>query len=238
MIFDRREIKQRAREIILGARPRVLVAGVLFVALGAVAGFLSNRLTGVSMEELARYQEYLLEGSTEYAMAVWRDAMPSPAAQLIDAALQIAVLIVGVGFTVFLFNTVRQTGAVYGNLLDGFGPYIRVVLLQMVVAVLVGLWALLLIVPGVVAYYRYSMAVFIMLDHPDYGILQCIRESKRMTAGYKQQLFTLDLSLLGYVLLCMVPVAGYAVQVWYTPYRETSYILFYEKLRAGESREE
>ena len=149
--------------------------------------------------------------------------------------LQIAVLIVGVGFTVFLFNTVRQTGAVYGNLLDGFGPYLRVVLLQLAVALLVGLWALLLFVPGVVAYYRCSMAVYIMLDHPEYGVMQCIRESKRMTAGYKMQLFTLDLSMLGYALLCMLPVAGYAVQVWYTPYRETSFILFYEKLRAAEA---
>ena len=231
MIIDRPQLKQRARGIIQSSNPKVIYASIIFVALSALTGFLSSRLTGVSFNTLQRYQEYLMEGSMDYAASYLLSQAPAPAAQLIDSALQIVMLIVGVGFTVFVFNTVRGTGAVYGNLLDGFGPYIRVVLLNVVTALFAALWSLLLVVPGIVAAYSYSMASYLMLDHPDWGILQCIRESKRLTKGYKGQLFALDLSFLGYILLSAIPVVGYIAQVWLQPYRETSRILFYDTLR-------
>ncbi len=231
MDINRAQIKQTARDIIRQSNPKVLYASAFFVALTALVSFLSTRLTGVSLDQLNNYMRYVQEGSFNYAMSALNEIRPSSTAQLISTALDVIQLIVSVGFTVFLFNTVRRTGAVYGNLLDGFGPYIRVVVLQIVVGVFIALWSLLFIIPGIVAAYRYSMAKYIMLDHPDYSIMQCIRASKQMTNGYKGKLFALDLSLLGYMLLSLIPYLGYLARVWFLPYRETSYILYYEKLR-------
>ncbi len=40
-------------------------------------------------------------------------------------------------------------------------------------------------VPGIIASYRYRMAVFILLDNPECGALQAIRMSKDMMKGIK-----------------------------------------------------
>ena len=74
-----------------------------------------------------------------------------------------------------------------------------------------------------------------MIDHPELSAMDCIRESKRMTYGYKSQLFQLDLSFILWLLLSGMPVIGYAVQVYLTPYMETARALYYERIRGPEN---
>ena len=107
----------------------------------------------------------------------------------------------------------------------------RLLWLLILEALFVMLWSCLFVVPGIVAAYRYSLAVYIMIDHPELSAMDCIRESKRMTYGYKAQLFKLDLSFILWLLLSSLPVVGYAVQVILTPYMETSKVLYYEQIR-------
>lgn len=77
------------------------------------------------------------------------------------------------------------------------------------------LWSLLLIIPGIIAAYRYRMALYLLLDNPNMSVYQCIRESKRMMVGHKAELFVLDLSFLGWYILSAVPF----VSIWVTPIR-------------------
>ncbi|MBQ9250678.1 MAG: DUF975 family protein [Oscillospiraceae bacterium] len=231
MKMKRPELKRQAREIIRQSNRKVIYASIIFVAVTALCSYLSSKLTGVSYEQFARYMQYMNEGSVNYALSALNEMQPSTGAQLIATALEIMELFIGVGFTVYIFNTVRGLGAVYGNLLDGFGPNIRLVILRLVMGVFIALWSLLFFFPGIVAAYRYSMAPYIMLEHPDYSIMDCIRASKQMTRGYKGQLFVLDLSFLGYIILSGIPFLGYIVRVWYQPYHEISYLLFYDKLK-------
>lgn len=230
MQFNRPMLKAQARGLIATAVPRVLYASLIYTLLSALVSYLSTRLVGVSMDVVNRLSQYLSEGRYDYALRLYESIRPSPAAWLIDLALQLAITVVSAGFILFLLNTVRGTGAVYANLLDGFGMFFRVILLEIVTAVLVTLWSLLLVVPGIIAAYRYSMALYILLDHPEYGVMDCIRESKRITQGYKWELFILDLSFLGWALLAGLPVAGWLVQLWFTPYISLTRILYYERL--------
>jgi len=48
--------------------------------------------------------------------------------------------------------------------------------------------------------------------------------------GHKQELFRLDLSLIGWLLLGMIPYAGYLAQIWTVPYIGMIRALYYEKL--------
>ena len=45
------------------------------------------------------------------------------------------------------------------------------------------------------------MAVYILVENPNKGIMQCINESKELTQGYKMDLFILQLSFIGWALL-------------------------------------
>jgi uncharacterized membrane protein len=71
------------------------------------------------------------------------------------------------------------------------------------------------------------MAMYIFFDDPEKGALECIRESKAMTCGYKGKLFVLDLSFIGWAILSIIPL----VSIYTTPYMSTTKANYYRALR-------
>lgn len=230
MVIDRVQQKQRAKEVIRVTKPSMLLAGLIFVLLSMLVSWLSLRLTGVDSDTAMKLMNSLNEGNTDAAMAIMSRSMPGTGASLIDLLLQIALSIVGVGFSLFVLNSVRQTGPDLGNLLDGFGMMPRLLFLLILEYIYILLWSLLFLVPGIIAAYRYSFAVYIMLDHPEYSASECIQKSKEMTSGYKWQLFILDLSFILWVIASAIPGIGYLIEIYYTPYRETVKVFYYETI--------
>ena len=231
MTIDRPAIKRNAKEIIRASKPSLITAGLIFTLLAALINFLSLRLTGVAYDDMVGILQASSEGRTEAAMQLMSHAMPGPGESLIDALLHLALSVVSVGFTIFTLNSIRKNSPDFGNLLDGFGMMPRLLWLLILEALFVMLWSFLFVIPGIIAAYRYSLAVYIMIDHPEFSAMDCIRESKRMTYGFKFELFKLDLSFILWLLLCSLPVVGYAVQIFLTPYMETARALYYERIR-------
>ena len=231
MSIDRPATKQRAKEIIRTSQPNMVLAGMIVVLLGALIGYLSLRLTGIDSKSIMKALEAANAGRTEQALAVLSKSSPGAGESLLDVLLRFAMSIVGIGFSFFVMNSVRKTGAVLANLLDGFAFMPRALLLLILEYIFIVLWSMLFLIPGIIAAYRYSFAVYLMIDHPEYSAMDCIRESKRMTNGYKGQLFILDLSFILWQLLSALPIVGYAAQMVLMPYRETSKFLYYEQIR-------
>jgi len=63
------------------------------------------------------------------------------------------------------------------------------------------LWFLLLIIPGVIKMYAYSMVPYILADNPNIGYKRAVELSERMTYGHKFSMWVLDLSFIGWYLL-------------------------------------
>ncbi|MBQ6316349.1 MAG: DUF975 family protein [Oscillospiraceae bacterium] len=232
MIIDRTAVKLQAKQLIRESQPSMLTAALLYTLLTALIGWLSLRLTGVDTNTMNEMLQLASEGNSEAVMELMTKATPSAGASLIDSLLRLAMAVVGVGFSLFVMNSVRRSQPALGNLLDGFGMFPRVLFLIILQIVLIFLWSLLLVIPGIVAAYRYSFAVYVMIDHPEMSAMDCLRESKRLTTGYKRQLFLLDLSFILWFLLTMIPIVGYIAQVYVTPYMESARVLYYEQIRA------
>ena len=209
----------------------MITAGLIFTLLGVLISYLSLRLTGMDYETMTRIMQASSEGRSEAAMQLLMRSVPGTGETLIDLLLHLALSVVSVGFTLFTLNTIRGNAPVYGNLLDGFGMMPRLLWLLILESLFIVLWSLLFVIPGIIAAYRYSLAVYVMIDHPELGAMDCLRESKRLTTGYKSQLFLLDLSFILWLLLSSLPVIGFAVQVYLTPYMETAKALYYEQIR-------
>ncbi|MBR3238895.1 MAG: DUF975 family protein, partial [Oscillospiraceae bacterium] len=232
MIIDRTAAKLQAKQLIRESQPSMLTAALLYTLLTALIGWLSLRLTGVDTNTMNEMLQLASEGNSEAVMEMMTKATPSAGASLIDSLLRLAMAVVGVGFSLFVMNSVRRSQPAIGNLLDGFGMFPRVLFLIILQIVLIFLWSLLLVIPGIIAAYRYSFAVYVMIDHPEMSAMDCLRESKRLTTGYKRQLFLLDLSFIVWFLLTMIPIVGYIAQVYVTPYMESARVLYYEQIRA------
>ena len=86
--------------------------------------------------------------------------------------------------------------------------YKGIVLTMLLRAVQNFLWALLLIIPGIVKAYAYRMVPYILADNPNIGASRAIELSNRMTQGHKFDIFVLDLSFIGWYLLGSLVVIG------------------------------
>lgn len=97
-------------------------------------------------------------------------------------------------------------------------------------------WTILLGVTAVIAVVvslRYALAVYILHDNPDSGIMQVMRLSDKMMRGRRWKLFLLHLSFIGWAVLCLLTLGiGYLFLV---PYIQTSVATFYEELRRVEA---
>ena len=235
MPIERSALKRRAHEIIVSSNPRVITVGLLYLVIIIVLQNLGSSVLSVniSQSEAMNYLNYAADGNYESALKYAENMQPPNTAYLIDFLLRQIRGIVAAGFIIFLLNTIRNNKPCFGNLLDGFGIWFKVILLNVVTSLICALWALLLVVPGIIAAYRYSQALYLLIDDPRKGVMQCLRESKALMAGHKMELFTLDLSFLGWYLLGLIPYVGYAVRVWATPYIATTKALYYEQLRGN-----
>ncbi len=235
MPLSNAELKGRAKGLIAGSKPNVILVGAIFILLSLLFSVLSSRISLVRMtvENLERYYSYLESESPQHALAFFQTLLPTPTEQLISWLLNLVLSVVGVGWVIFLLNTLRGAGPSYGNLLDGFGFFFRIILLNILTGLFIALWSLLLIVPGIIASYRYRLATYLLIDHPEYSVMDCIRQSKALMAGHKGELFLLDLSFIGWSLLMELPYVGYAVMLWALPYMDMTYALYYEARRAA-----
>lgn len=79
--------------------------------------------------------------------------------------------------------------------------YAGIVKTMLLTDIYIFLWSLLLIIPGIVKSYSYSMVPYILADNPNIGIKKAIALSNEMTMGHKFDMFVLDLSFIGWYLL-------------------------------------
>jgi len=90
-------------------------------------------------------------------------------------------------------------------------------------------WSLLLFIPGIIASYRYRMALYIALDNPSISGLDAIRQSKEMMKGHKWELFVLDLSFIGWYFLCGLTFG--ILSFYVIPYMGVTVANFYNSLK-------
>lgn len=113
---------------------------------------------------------------------------------------------------------------------NGWGCYFNLVCTQLLMCLFVFLWSLLLIVPGIMKAFSYSMVYFILLDHPEYSSRQLLRKSSEMMYGHRMELFVLYLRFIPWVLLGII-TCGIAF-LWVGPYVTAAFSEFYLQLKA------
>ena len=97
-------------------------------------------------------------------------------------------------------NSVNDLFSQFKRFADGF-------ISRLLRTLFIFLWALLLVIPGIVKSYAYRMTPYIMNDFPELTPSQCIDFSKKLMNGYKGELFLLELSFLGWGFLTAIPMS-------------------------------
>ena len=135
-----------------------------------------------------------------------------------------------------LFNTLNRllvngdADLVRGMFNSALTKYWRTVLASLLQFVFIFLWSLLLIVPGIIKAFSYSMTWFILEDEPELSPNKAIELSMAMMKGHKFDLFYLYLSFIGWGILSLFTL-GIGL-LWLTPYMNTSVAAFYQDVKA------
>lgn len=116
--------------------------------------------------------------------------------------------------------------SLYKEGIDNYGSYLVTGVLVNVFTVL---WSLLFVVPGIIKALAYSQANYVIHDNPRLKGKEAIEISKRMTNGFKGDLFSMYLSFIGWYIL--VGLTGGILSIYVTPYVETTAAMYYENLK-------
>lgn len=134
------------------------------------------------------------------------------------------------GYHAFWLAQIRCQKPELDKLFEGFRKCLmNSIAVFLLIKVFTFLWGLLFVIPGIIKGYSYAMAPYILADNPGMGVLEAIDTSRNIMEGNKWRLFCLDLSFIGWHILCMFTMGlGYLLL---TPYMQTARAQFYEAVR-------
>lgn len=136
-------------------------------------------------------------------------------------------------------NRAKNTEEVnFNRIFDGFSEdYLSTLVLGLLSSLFIALWSLLLIIPGIIKSYSYSMAFFIQQEQPNKNWKYNIDQSRRLMNGKKWKLFCLDFSFIGWYLLGFLCL-GVGI-LFVIPYHQMARANFFlEVYYAGENQED
>lgn len=207
----------RAKELRAQARAALRGKWGVAVAVGFVATLLNGGL-GISNSGSAGTEGYLDFATHDFWIIALTIAVASILLSLlIGGAVQI-------GWAHFNTKLIKGQNVRFGDLFSQFHRLWTCICMYIVMGFFVLLWSLLFIIPGIIAVYRYAMVPYLMAEFPDLGIMDAMRESKRLMRGNKWRLFCLELSFFGWGLLGALTVIG---SLWVTPYIQAATAAFY-----------
>lgn len=141
---------------------------------------------------------------------------------------------IAVGVSIITLEIVRGWQNEFADMFKGFNNFGSAFIMFLLTGIYTFLWSLLLIVPGIIKGLAYSMAPYILADHPEMGGNEAITASKNLMQGHKGELFCLYLSFIGWFLLSALTFG--LLQLFYVaPYLTLAKAEFYEAIKPAET---
>lgn len=133
------------------------------------------------------------------------------------------------GAAIFSLSVSRNKEAKLEQIFEGFRFFSKAMAAYLLIILYVVLWALLLIIPGIIAALSYSMVFYLLADDASLKPHEALNLSKKMMDGYKWKLFYLFLRFLLLALLCVLTLGiGF---LWLVPYMNITMAEFYEDIK-------
>lgn len=155
---------------------------------------------------------------------------PSPTVGYSSSIITLLLIPFTIAASGYYLNHIRgfnpEWKSLYKEGIDNYGSYLVTGVLVNVFTVL---WSLLFVVPGIIKAIAYSQAKYVIHDNPRLKGKEAIEISKRMTNGFKGDLFSMYLSFIGWYIL--VGLTGGILSIYVTPYVETTAAMYYENLK-------
>lgn len=216
--MDTKEIRRQARAHLQGNWG-------LSIGVAVVACLLGGLLTGMSfIPEISYWKQLDFSETWEIREGLrigFKNGIFGLAAFIVGGVLQL-------GYARFLLRQHDGKPTEFNDLFSQFDRFGTGFAQSFLRSLYTFLWALLLIIPGIIAALSYAMTPFILEEHPELTASEAIRCSKELMRGHKTDLFILELTFIGWSLLCILTLnLGHIVL---NPYKNAAYAVFYREI--------
>ena len=200
-MWNRQQVKEQAKQIMKRNYWKMFVVTLL-----------ASILTGEKTTIIERVQDFTSNNLSYDSQPIFY----SSNFELIFYSFISIASILGILYTIFIGNVIvvgkngyfiknHDENPGLGEIFKGFkGNYLNVVKIMFLMDLKTLLWLLLLIVPGVIKAYEYSMIPYLLAENPNLSADEAFSLSKQMTTRQKMDLFVLDLSFLGWIILGLI----------------------------------
>jgi len=202
-------IREAARKALKGRMPLAFASALIYMLCVSLPVIIVEQITGLWTFIERATNEYLaqLSGNPNPA-SIFEWAQSYEGMGGVSLATFFYLLLVPgpltLGISVIWLQIIRRREAFADMVFSGFGNFLRAMLLNFVRCLLMALWAILFVIPGIIAYYRYSLAFFLIADNPSMPPFYTINLSKYYMQGNKGNRFLLDLSFIGWVCVAYI----------------------------------
>jgi uncharacterized membrane protein len=149
--------------------------------------------------------------------------------ELVRLAVSVLSIIMSMGLFVALLKLYRNESFGFHDIFENYERFFPFIFSQIISSVLTLIGFILLIVPGIILSIRFFFAPIIIVDS-NFGPIEALKESGRLTKGVKMQLFKffivlILLNILGFIalvvgLLVTIPITWIAMVYVYHKLRE------------------
>lgn len=136
------------------------------------------------------------------------------------------------GFTIWSLSVIRDNDFNVERIFDGFSNFCNSLVTFLLMVLLIFLWTLLFIIPGIIKALAYSQVFYIQADNPEIKGMDALRMSEEMMKGSKSKLFLLYLIFGLLSILCIFTLGiGYLFLI---PVMQLTMARFYQELKGEE----
>ena len=230
-MLDRAAIKSQAKAIMRTAHTSPYLVTLVMLVITYVLDRLSELVQyGSPFYSAAftrRYLDILASGDVD-ALELLLAAIPenTTAALFFSILVSLFGIVLSGGYYIYCMGIRQRQDMPCATLADGLGVAGKLIWCSIQVSVRTFLWSMLFVIPGIVAAYRYRFAYYNLLTDASLSASDAIRLSCEQTRGVKMELFVLDLSFVGWMLLASLTMG--LLSIWLTPYMTLCDLAYFE----------
>ena len=137
---------------------------------------------------------------------------------------------VEVGLAYYMVKFINDKKPVFKDLFYFTKDYARTLVVGLLTSIFILLWALLLIIPGIIKAIAYSLVTLILADdkYKDLSYMEVLKKSEELMKGHKMDFFVLQLSFIGWHLLAILTLG--ILEIWIIPYQTTATYKFLDDI--------
>ena len=227
--WSRKELKTNAKAAMKGRFWKDLLALIIVSLIGSAISYcvllIFNACTGGRLMEYQQTLQNIQNGPQNAEVIQKLNEEVGPAYSLYSMINSIVSLFIVIPLSIgtYRFFQVNRGGkASFSELFVPLKKYFHIGLTMLWLGIKVFLWSLLLVIPGIIKSFEYSMVPYILAENPSIKTKRAFQISKAMTKGNKWHIFVLGLSFILWIIGVICTCGLLAIFV--SPYQQATFV--------------